>query len=361
MKTLYRKDTKGKIRVLIISTEGADLVQKSGCLDGKLIEHRKSCKAKNVGRSNATTAEQQAIAEMNSKVKDELSGGYYETIEEAQNSLMIFPMLAKDYNEEKDKIAWGKESEIYIQPKFDGMRCLAFVSKDGSVRLMSRDGKIIKNMAHIEKELSQVKEDIIFDGELYKHGSTFQENMSLIKRYQEGFTEGINYYIYDTVSDKPFPDRFHKDIYYCNIDFNFTNYLRRVTTLKIFYEEELKEYHANFLSLGYEGTMVRHGNDHYKVKARSSSLLKYKDFIDIAVPVIDIIPGEQRPEWGTPVLFTEDGKRFEAGTRMTHEQRIELLVNKDKYIGRTAEIRFFSYTDGGIPRFPVLVGFRLDK
>ena len=31
------------------------------------------------------------------------------------------------------------------------------------------------------------------------------------------------------------------------------------------------------------------------------------------------------------------------------------------HIGQTAEVRFFEYTDGGIPRFPVCVGFRLDK
>ena len=29
--------------------------------------------------------------------------------------------------------------------------------------------------------------------------------------------------------------------------------------------------------------------------------------------------------------------------------------------GKTAEIRFFEYTDDGLPRFPVCVGIRLDK
>ncbi len=30
-------------------------------------------------------------------------------------------------------------------------------------------------------------------------------------------------------------------------------------------------------------------------------------------------------------------------------------------MGKTAEIRFFEYTEDGIPRFPVAVGIRLDK
>jgi hypothetical protein len=38
-----------------------------------------------------------------------------------------------------------------------------------------------------------------------------------------------------------------------------------------------------------------------------------------------------------------------------------MLAMKGEYIGQTAEVRFFEYTDGGIPRFPVCVGFRLDK
>jgi hypothetical protein len=33
---------------------------------------------------------------------------------------------------------------------------------------------------------------------------------------------------------------------------------------------------------------------------------------------------------------------------------------KEEYIGQKAEVRFFEYTDGGIPRFPICHGFRLD-
>ena len=90
-------------------------------------------------------------------------------------------------------------------------------------------------------------------------------------------------------------------------------------------------------------------------------LLKYKDFIDIAVKLVDVTPAEQRETWGVPVLELPDGRTFRAGAIMSHDEREDLLTNKDKYIGQTAEIRFFEYTDDGKPRFGVLVGFRLDK
>lgn len=359
-KTLYKKDTKGKIRVLILSTEGAELIQKSGLLNGQLVEHRKICKAKNVGKVNATTPEQQAIAEMNSKIKDELDGGYYETLEEAENDTAVFPMLAKDFAKESKKIDWT--SPVFAQPKLDGMRCLAFISKSGKVKLVSRDGKIIQNMMHIEKQLSTINEDIILDGELYQHGLTFQENMSLIKRYQEGKTESICYNVYDVVQDKPFHTRIvnlNKILFM----FDEQSCIVEVNTHTIENENELRELHEQFVSNGYEGTIVRHGEESYKVGGRSSHLLKYKDFIDIAEPIVDVIPGDQRPEWGVPVFYLngDPSMRFEAGTRMTHEERMDLLANKDQYIGKTAEIRFFQYTDKGVPRFPVMVGFRLDR
>jgi len=47
--------------------------------------------------------------------------------------------------------------------------------------------------------------------------------------------------------------------------------------------------------------------------------------------------------------------------KFSHEAREEILRNKHMYIGMMAEIRFFEYTDSGLPRFPVCVGFRLDK
>ena len=46
---------------------------------------------------------------------------------------------------------------------------------------------------------------------------------------------------------------------------------------------------------------------------------------------------------------------------MSHQEKEEMLSNKDEYIGKTAEIRYFEESEDGIPRFPVMVGIRLDK
>ncbi len=348
---IYKKDTKGNIRYLNVIASGNMIIQRSGIVGTvSEIEHSKEAKPKNIGKTNETTAIQQAILEVESIITSKLKEGYFTSKEEAENGDVILPMLAKSYTDEAHKIDW---KNAYIQPKFDGMRCLAHIS-EGKVILVSRDGRIIENMDHIIKDLSSIKQDIILDGELYAHGLSFQENMKLIKKYRKGETEQIKYHVYDIVSNEPFRLRkvreYIKDLESCE----------EVSTYQFSDENELKKLHALNIEKGYEGSIIRWGDAPYKVNGRSSNLLKYKDFLDIDARIIDITPAEQRPEWGVPTLDYK-GKTFRAGLKYSHEERREFLTNKDKYIGKIANIRFFEFTDDGLPRFPIMVGIHEDR
>lgn len=353
---LYKKDTKGKIRYLVLGAEDGVFTQESGVLNTENpVIHKKQCIGKNLGKSNATTPEEQAHLEMGSKLAEKLTEGYFLSKEEAETTEVVLPMLAKDYNKESKKVDWN--AFVCVQPKLDGMRCLAY-KQDGAISLISRQGEQIQNMYHIKAMLSDLEEGVILDGELYAHGNTFQENMSLIKKYKPAKSETVKLNVYDLVSQLPYIDRLSK----LNKIVEGINdeSLLLVTTYKINTEKELKQYHIQFIKDGYEGTILRHGIEGYKVDARSSNLLKYKDFQDITAEIIDVIPAEARPDWGIPVLSIPQGT-FRAGTKLSHVERGELLTNKEDYIGKTAEIRFFEYTDDGLPRFPVMVGIRLDK
>jgi len=362
IKTLYKLDSKGKVRVWNIWTEDGMLIQESGILDGKLVQHSKQCKSKNIGKSNETSPEEQAILELKSEYKGKLTEGYFETINEAQNQIVILPMLAKSYEDEKYKIDWAN---CYIQRKFDGMRCL-LETGPGYIKLTSRDGKSITTMNHIEKDLEYLwkttKKIQIFDGELYCEGLTFQENMKLIKKIRPE-TINIKFHCYDKVIADSFISRL------AVIDDLFdSNVCKLVETTKITNELELITKHKQFISEGYEGSIIRWGNEGYKSNGRSSNLLKYKDFQDITAEIIDILPNDANPLHGTPLLKYTNKKltgtsvsTFKAGVKMSHEDREDLLANKHNYIGKTAEIRFFEWTDEDNPRFPIMVGIRLDK
>jgi DNA ligase-1 len=353
MTTLYKKDSKGKIRILNIYTEGAELVQEAGLLEGSLVMNRKVCKPKNEGRSNATTPEEQAISEMESKIAEKLKEDYFRTQEEAQTIQVILPMLAKDYKEHNHKIDWRTAA---IQPKLDGMRALGVTGPNAT--LTSREGSPITTMDHIIADLKRLPEGMILDGELYAHGVSFQENMKLIKKYRPDHSESVKYHVYDTIADLRFETRFRMMLY--EIEQMLVDTIIPVATHFTVTSSELIDLHTLNISNGYEGTMVRWGNEGYKINGRSEHLLKYKDFRDIALPIVDIKPSDARPEWGQPV-FNLNGKEFSSGLRYSHQERREFLINKDQYIGKTAEIRFFEYTHDGLPRFPVMVGIRNDK
>jgi DNA ligase-1 len=357
---IYKLDTHGKVRVLHVYTEGADLVQESGLLEGEKITHRKTCSGKNIGRSNETTPEQQARAEAEAKVTDKMKSEYFDTIEEAKGGKAILPMLAEDYKKKSGKVDWNKP--VYAQPKLDGQRCLSFITDD-SISFVSRDNRPITTMEHITSLFSGNPKlpAIVLDGELYAHGLSFQENMKLIKKVRPGETEKVCYHVYDLISGAPFSVRYEllKEIVG---DVN-SPLLQIVDTIQIRSEADLKKAHVKNLADGYEGTIVRHGDTCYEINKRSTSLLKYKDFLDITAKITDVLPSDARPEQGV-MLCEMPGlplKTFKASLKFSHAERAEILRDKKKYIGKTAEIRFFEYTDDGLPRFPVCVGFRLDK
>ena len=346
-KKIYKKDSKSKIRFLHVYTVGAQLIQQSGLLEGNKITHINICVGKNIGKSNETSPEEQANLEAAAKIETKMSTGYFETIKEAEENEVILPMLAKDAKKMLSKIQYP----CYIQPKLDGMRALYH-----KMKLTSRKGKNIDTMQHIIDDISFSTSQIL-DGELYAHGETFQENMKLIKKYREGESENVKMHVYDLISDKPFSERI--EMLHNIVENNYST-VEVVETYLINNEDELKKFHAQFISDGYEGTIIRHSDAGYGINKRDSQLLKYKDFIDVAYKVMDIVPSEKNPLQGVVHCISGNGT-FGCGMKFSHKEREEILANKDHYIGQTAEIRFFEYTDDGVPRFPVCVGFRLDK
>lgn len=360
-KTLYKLDKKGNLRFFKLTYKGNKVISEYGIIDGKSTISEYVCKGKNIGKKNETTPKEQAKLEFESKLRKKLDLGFEEDKNVALNTEIISPMLAIDYEKGKKNINYNEF--VFTQAKLDGMRCMAII-KNGNVTLISRQGKDIcgtwsNTMKHIVKEIKSTigNKDIILDGELYNHNMTFQEIMSAIKKSSDK-NKKINYYIYDIVLDKPYIDRLTE---IQNIIDNNHKYLHIVHTDQIRNENELKKNHTKHVKNNYEGTIIRHTNLNYEMGSRSKQLLKYKDFIDMAYEIIDIIPEDKRPNQGKVKCVNDNGDEFLCIMKFSHEERVNILSNKNDYIGKTAEVRFMEYTDDGKPRFPVCVGIRLDK
>lgn len=354
-KYLYKIDTKGLVRSLKIFVDGGDLCSEAGLLDGAKVPQRKTCKGKNIGKSNETSPEQQALSEMWSKVAEKKNEGYFDTIEEAKTTTVISPMLAAEY----DKVTVDYSNPVFAQPKLDGMRCLAIVS-DGKVTLMSRGGKRIETLDHIVSAIESVcteMSNFILDGEAYAHGITFQQNMELVKKVRPG-TETVRYHIYDIITNEAYSIR--KVAIEGFVKATNNPLIILVDSVDIGGKGMLDDCHAKNLSDGFEGTIIRQGLLGYEMDKRSKSLVKYKDFKDMDAEIVDIEPSDARPDQGV-VVCKYMGQLFKANPKMSHQERRDLLINKTDYIGKTANIRYFELTDGGLPRFPVFIGIHADR
>ena len=355
--TIFKKDTKGRIRQLEIWASRGFLYQKSGLVGGKMVTHSKLCKAKNIGKTNYRSAEDQAVAQKDALIAKKLRKDYFTTDMAAKASNIILPMLAYDYFKHTGKIT---KSNMALQPKLDGVRCLMFYNAtDKTIVAKTRENVVIKHVDHIKNELlttlKNQTDDIILDGELYMHGKTFQEVTKLIKN--KPTNEFIEYHVYDLVdATMQFGDRSDKVHKLLN---GGGKYVDEVLTI---FEVlgDLRPYFEMYLIEGYEGMMIRDITSLYKISGRSDKLLKYKDFIDITLPIQDITPNEANAMHGT-VWVTFNGHLQKTGTRLSHADREELLINRDSLIGEMAEIRYFEETDEGKMRLAVYHGLRMDK
>ena len=354
--TLYKLDVKGKIRQWHMETDGARFRTVAGIVDGKLVTSEwTTTEAKNVGRSNATTAEGQAEAEVLAKYTKQIDSGYFDSIDQVHTVKFVKPMLADKWENRKDKLVYP----AYVQPKLDGIRCVA--TADG---LYSRTGKEIIAAPHIAQQLESVfaqYPDLVLDGELYNHDlkQDFNKIVSLVRKTKPTDADiaesagSIQYHIYDCIladnSEAPFLDRYS----FLNTQLELSGALELVDTEHCFSEQEVDEAYGEYISQGYEGGIVR-TNGQYENK-RSKNLLKRKDFEDAEFEIIRIEEGQGNwSGYAKRVIFRNDnGAEVGAGLKGNQAFAKQVLAEADEYIGKQVTVQFFTRTPDGIPRFPI--------
>ena len=359
---LYKKDSTGKIRTWCMELKDDQYRTIAGVQDGQLVTSKwTTAKGKNIGKVNETTAEEQALNEIEAQYKKKLAVDYHDTIEDVEVFKTFKPMLATEYNKRKAKLKWGPEWRI--QPKLDGIRCIA--SKHG---LFSRTGKEIVAVPHISEELIAFFEkypDTTLDGELYNHDlkHNFNKIVSLVRKTKpttEDIAEtadAVEYHIYDIVGGgtdaMEFPERSEE------LATRFENYpmdkLVLVQTNFATSEHDCDLWHDRYLAAGYEGSMVRLPDVYAKGK-RSSSLIKRKDFDDAEFKVIGYEEGNGNFVGLPKVILIElpNGSTAKATMTGSRESLAEIKENFSDYEGKVATVQYFGWTPDGQLRFPIV-------
>lgn len=366
LNTLYHKGKGGAVYSWRVWTEGPDVVSEYGQVGGQKVTARRTCEAKNVGRSNATTPEQQAELEAKSDWQNKRDRKYHETVE-AANTRKIAVMKAptKGFKDTKKYAVYPLD----VQPKLDGARCLAYWEGDRIV-LLTRGQKEWNNLDHIKAQLAKIMPtDAMFDGELYFHGVKRQTIQKWItKKYPE--TAQVEFHVYDIpVADgeeKPWSDRrldldrfvpgdpgkSHPD----------TPHIVKVLTLEVQSEEQVMLFQSGCIDGGFEGCMVRNRKGTYDWGHRSNNLLKVKTFDDAEFEVVGFKDGTGKNVGiVTWTCKTKEGKIFDCDPLGSYEERAEFFRNGNSYIGKLLTVKFQGVSNDGIPQFPKGVAFRLPE
>lgn len=387
--TLYRKTKSGSIQEWAVGirkapdlAEAYEIVTVYGVQGGKMqVAKELITEGKNLGRSNATTVMQQAASEATAKWElQKKKKGYVETVEAADAGEVdasvkggIFPMLAQRFEKRADQVTYP----AFVQPKFDGHRCIAIV-KDGKCTLWSRTRKQITSLPHVEREVEKLTggHDAVLDGELYNHEyhKDFEKITSLIrvKEPAEGYHK-VQYHVYDMPSlDKQYSERLVAiktlfDMYDDQVNRGTippTSTLVRVETRQIDGEDDAILAFDEFFGKGYEGVMVRTAKGKYlsHPTTRSPDLLKIKRFDDAEFEIVDIAEGTGKMA-GRAIFVCKagNGELFHAKMKGPLEKLSEYWLNKNDYVGAQVTVQFQGFTAANkVPRFPVALRIRTD-
>ena len=361
---LYKRDSKGKVRIWTMQVgfnneNEAGIRTISGLVDGqKVTSEWNLTEAKNVGRSNATTAKTQAEFEAQAEWTKNVDKDYFVDVNAIDSYVAFKPMLAHDFT--KTPVTSG-----ITQPKLDGIRMV--VNTRG---LYSRSNKEIVAVPHIAEALADFIKDhptITLDGELYNHElkDNFQKITSLVRKTVNlgadelaESKELVQYHIYDMFDsanpDMTFMQRYNwiqKNVHLVN---KKAVGIHLVPVAICETSEEIDVMYGEYTQAGYEGQMIR--QDAVYENKRSKGLLKRKEFITEEYEVVEVHEGQGN--WAgyakRLTLKMADGTTFSSGIRGSQAKLKELLENPNI---DWATCRYFELSNDGVPRFPVTIDY----
>lgn len=382
--TLYKIDVRGKERMWFVAFvhKKQSLYKVSGLSSGEKVIGESFVTAK-----GNNTLQEQALQEARRIFSKKKREGYFETQNITPEDTFYSPSESQDYKEEREM-----SDTIIIQPKLDGIRISSYLRGE-NVITRTRGGIFYTHLGFLHEYLlflfGLLPSGSMLDGELYRHGYSLQSISSILKTgiNQRGGITGdhhphlnrLQYWIFDINTPVPTPMEERIGILK-NLEkvmeeqFPNQNRILFVKSHKVHFpcedaedkrnrHREIVKWQERYLKLGYEGIMVKQTSDGetsgkkwtrsiYK-NGRTVNTLKFKPIDKDEGTIIEIIPSQQKPEFG--VLKMRDNKR---GTEFylwssTEDQKRDWLLNPDEYIGKTITYFHFGFTDNKLPRHPV--------
>lgn len=281
------------------------------------------------------------------------------------NEGFVLPMLAKVL---KDNKPFDKRSYLG-QYKINGVRCIVGAEQTNDmfepVRLTyrSREGtdwtpklawmdEVILPAIKDDLLAAMIEEGACLDGELYIPGYKVNDINSFVKNEKLPQHLLLQYWCYDIAIDNM--------SYEARRKFKIDNISRLCYTFDT-YEQHLNNksklvllpdininniydatrFRDNFISLGFEGLIIRDTSAAYQFGARNLAMLKYKRVDDAKFKIVDVVPEGVRTNLCKFVLRNDiNDKEFECTGNFDHSRQEYILKHKEEYIGKYATVAF---------------------
>lgn len=275
------------------------------------------------------------------------------------------PMLAKVL---KDNKPFDKRKYLG-QYKINGVRCIIGAIKTNDlfnpIRLTyrSREGtdwtpklswmdEVIK--PELEDDLldAMLEEGACLDGELYLPGYKVNDINSFVKNEKLPQHFQLQYWCYDIAIDnmsyearrKFRTENINRICYtFDTYDQHLNNKSKLILLPDVVISDidDATRFRDKFISLGFEGLIVRDVNSAYQFGARNLAMLKYKRVDDAKFKIVDVVPEGVRTTLCKLVLRNDiNDELFECTLNFDHSRQEYILKNKEKFIGKYAFVEY---------------------
>lgn len=286
--------------------------------------------------------------------------------------------LAHEYSKQIRK--FDDNVKFIVTQKLDGFRCLVEIDNGEIVAIRTRKGKLLTNLNELSIALEEALPQTghyMFDGELlindnnhqWTSGERFQQTSKQVSAKEQA--RDIAFHIFDALLYDEFVNGSSIDTYNKRREFidsiDENELVKVVPVLGTCTKGEISTWSDFATENNWEGVMLNDPNAFYETK-RHKGLLKVKKMHTADLMIVgfeEAIDGKNRGGLKSLIVQLDDENTVNVASGLTEEQRVDIWANKDQYLGKIVEVKYFEETvnqNGGRSlRFPVVLRFRDDK
>ena len=255
---------------------------------------------------------------------------------------------------------------VAVEPKLDGVRCLADVGPAGVV-YWTRTGRQLPDLPHISRALSiNPPLGMMLDGELI--GESFGATLSALKTNPEA----LRFVVFDALPSRMFRERdgrrtadagdyMPRRTRLTTIGASFGPGVSVVPSVEAITWNQVEAAYRRYRSEGYEGAVLKNLFSGYPW-GRSRMWTKLKPEVTVEGRIVEVIGGSGRFIDGmVGALGVEvGGVATGVGSGFLDSERRELWTRRAELVGKHVEFTAQERLESGAYRFPAFVRLRPD-